>query len=77
MSKMFDYISGKAQGREAELEATLEHLMAHCVPESEYELLRIENRGLRAALEEIVRLDSPPLGRYGIIANTALNEETK
>ncbi len=27
---------------------------------------------LEAALEEIARLDSPPLGRYGIIAREAL-----
>lgn len=50
MSKMFDYISGRAAGREAELEATLEHVMAHCVPEPEYDKLR-------EALELIAKLD--------------------
>ena len=34
-----------------------------------------ERNRLRAALEEIARLDSPPLGRYGIIAREALKSE--
>ena len=34
MSKMFEYISGKSEGRVAEREAQLEHVMAHCIPAS-------------------------------------------
>jgi len=51
---MFDYISGKTRGSEAELEAMLEHVMAHCVPASALDKLREENAKLRAALEELI-----------------------
>ncbi len=42
-----------------------------------YTNTRAEVAKLRAALEEIADIDSPPLGRYGIIARAALNKETK
>ena len=57
MSKMFDYISGQAEGRVAELEATLEHVVANCVPASVVDELEAKNAKLRAALKNIVDVD--------------------
>lgn len=56
MSKMFDYISGKSEGREAELEASLEHMGGHLSIEIEENAkLRAENERLRAENEELKR----------------------
>jgi len=54
VSKMFDYISGQAGGRVAELEASLEHLMANCVPASAIDELQAENAELRALLADVL-----------------------
>jgi regulator of replication initiation timing len=54
MSKMFDYISGKREGREAELEASLEHALGHLGGEIEESAkLRAENERLRTKLQVI------------------------
>lgn len=41
-------------------------------PEEKIGKLEAENERLRAALERIANLDSPPDGRYAIIAREAL-----
>lgn len=54
--KMFDYISGKSEGREAELEASLEHMGGRLSIEIEENAkLRAENERLRAENEELKR----------------------
>ena len=51
MSAMFDYITGKKSGREAELEASLEHLGGYLgVEMDDNEKLRAEVGRLRTAL---------------------------
>ena len=47
MNKMFDFITGKASGQIAELEATIEHMGGYLGLEIE------DNARLRAALESI------------------------
>lgn len=82
MSKMFDYISGIAEGGTAKLEASLEHALGHLGIEiEENEKLRVEIARLRAALEEIGNLfDSQPgasaMARAAL-ANEHDQEETK
>ncbi len=61
MSKMFDYVSGKAEGEVARLEAQLEHVMRHCVPSSAMDEL-VE------ALEQIEKMGGYQAG----IASAAL-----
>lgn len=67
MSKMFDYISGKSEGREAELEASLEHMGGHLSIEIEENAkLRAENERLKALLRRLLPLaeacpDSGPM----------------
>ena len=61
MSAMFDYITGKKSGREAELEASLEHMGGYLGAEiedneklrAEIERLAAENEKLRAHLAQI------------------------
>ena len=61
MNAMFDYITGKKSGREAELEASLEHMGGYLGVEiddneklrAEIERLTAENEKLRNALREI------------------------
>ena len=53
MSAMFDYITGKKSGREAELEASLEHMGGYLGIEIEdNEKLRAEIERLTAALRD-------------------------
>ncbi len=52
MSAMFDFISGKKRGKMAELKATLEHVMTHCVPEPDYNRLR----------DALIAIDRSPRG---------------
>ena len=47
MSAMFDYITGKKSGREAELEASLEHMGGYLEIEIE------DNEKLRAVVERL------------------------
>lgn len=54
MSKQFDYIFGQREGREAELEASLEHALGHLGIEIEENAkLRSENARLRAELHSL------------------------
>ena len=53
MSAMFDYITGKKSGREAELEASLEHMGGYLGTEIEdNEKLRAEIERLTAQIEQ-------------------------
>lgn len=62
MSAMFDYITGKKSGREAELEASLEHMGGHLGIEiddneklrAEIERLTAENKKMKSALKDVM-----------------------
>jgi len=64
MSAMLDYISGKKSGREAELEASLEHTAGHLGVEleeagklrAEIERLAAENEKLRLDIKDAMEL---------------------
>jgi hypothetical protein len=59
MSATFDYITGKKSGREAELEASLEHMGGHLGIEIEdNEKLRAEIERLTAENAELKRADA-------------------
>ena len=66
MNAMFDYITGKKSGREAELEASLEHMGGYLGAEIEdNEKLRAEIASLRELVKDLADdLESEVEGHY-------------